>query len=879
MDRIGGGTLLAVRNNLFCFRREDLESNAEMLVCEIRPESKKKFLVIVFYRPPDTDLNYLKEFKNTLQLIQNNNKFDQLIICGDFNLPHIDWSTGSATNNDLIHNHFTKTVKDNYLWQLVNSPTRGDNILDLILTNTPNIVSNVQGFDDILDTDHKLVSFNINLKIQKKPKAKRSIYNFKNANWTGLKEMLLYAPWAQCYVPDNIDKSLSNWCDLFLSAVDNHIPKYRVKNTHDHPWIVKELLHVIKKKNIQRRKLKKSQSLVDAEKYKSLRRNTKQLISKKKKAYNKKSLLENPKCFWSAVKSITKTRQNVNFLRTDGSSFTSDRFSMANALNKFFHSVFNPREEKSTMPYVTSTPSNDILSDIKLTEYEVFEVLCQLDPNKACGPDCIPSRLLLELADVIAPSLSDLFNMSLSLGVVPPQWKRANITPVFKKDDPTLCLNYRPISLLCVLSKVLERRVHTHSYQHLEPLIYNLQHGFMRGKSTTTQLLEVYNNILESIASGKEVDAIFLDLSKAFDKVPHNLLLNKLEKYGIRGPILSWFRSYLYDRKQRVVLQGVCSDWIPVTSGVPQGSILGPLLFLVYCNDAQDYIKAKSTLALFADDSKLYRSLDYPNSSTFLQEDLNNIHKWSTDMKMEFNQNKCMTMHISRKKLLSHTRYTLDGQPLKQDLGITVSSDLSWSKHIEITAAKANKTLGLIKRICRDIHDPTTRRFLYCSLVRPKLEYASNVWSPNTIKYRSVIQNVQRRATKFILNYPKNMSYPERLVETNLLPLEFRREMSDLQPLYKAKMGLISMDINKYLLISTYEPGYKSRRNYNVNNFHFVLKHKQNYFKNSFFVRSASLWNNLPIELKSHVSISIFRNGLQRYYRAKLPLYCPPGSV
>ena len=256
--------------------------------------------------------------------------------------------------------------------------------------------------------------------------------------------------------------------------------------------------------------------------------------------------------------------------------------------------------------------------------------------------------------------------------------------------------------------------------------------------------------------------------------------------------------------------------------------------------------------------------------------------KTSTTFVMEFNQNKCMTMHISRKKLSSHTRYTLDGQPLKQvahisDLGITVSSDLSWSRHIEITAAKANKTLGLIKRICRDIHDPTTRRFLYCSLVKPKLEYASNVWSPNTIKYRSIIENVQRRATKFILNYPKDMPYPERLVETNLLPLEFRREMSDLQLLHKAKMGLISMDINKYL--SIHEPGYKSRSNYNVNNFHFVLKHKQNYFKNLFFVRSASLWNNLPIELKSHVSISIFRNGLQRYYKAKLPLYCPPGSV
>ena len=261
-----------------------------------------------------------------------------------------------------------------------------------------------------------------------------------------------------------------------------------------------------------------------------------------------------------------------------------------------------------------------------------------------------------------------------------------------------------------------------------------------------------------------------------------------------------------------------------------------------------------------------------------------------------------MTMPISRKKVLSHTQYTLDGQPLKQvahlfhsdlvshlrtwnhlfhisDLGITVSSDLSWSKHIEITAAKANKTLGLIKRLCRDIHDPTTRRFLYCSLVWPKLEYASDVWSPNTIKYRSIIENVQRRATKLILNYTKDMSYPERLFETNLLPLVFRREMSDQQLLHKSKGGLISMpiDVSKYL--STNKPNYKPGGNYNVNNFHFVSKHKQNYFKNSLLYWSANLWNNLQIELKCHVSISTFRRVLHRYYKAKLPLYCPPGSV
>jgi hypothetical protein len=197
----------------------------------------------------------------------------------------------------------------------------------------------------------------------------------------------------------------------------------------------------------------------------------------------------------------------------------------------------------------------------------------------------------------------------------------------------------------------------------------------MRGKSTTTQLLEVYHDILEHVASGKEVDAIFLDLSKAFDKVPHNLLLKKLENSGIGGPLLAWFRSYLTDQQQCVVLHGVCSDWILVTSGIPQGSILGPLLFLIYCNDVQNYIQANSTLTLFADDSKLYRSLDLPNASTSLQHDLDSLQIWSVDMKMDFNTTKCKVMHFSKKKLKTENpTFLLDSNSNKLRISRTLVS-------------------------------------------------------------------------------------------------------------------------------------------------------------------------------------------------------------
>jgi hypothetical protein len=288
---------------------------------------------------------------------------------------------------------------------------------------------------------------------------------------------------------------------------------------------------------------------------------------------------------------------------------------------------------------------------------------------------------------------------------------------------------------------VLERCVFNHCYQHLGPIITHIQHGFLKNRSTITQLLEVYHYILDSVAGGTEVDTIYLDLTKAFDTVPHNLMLMKLENYGVNGSLLAWFTSYLSGRQQRVVVDGFYSDWLPVTSGVPQSSILGPLLFLVYVNDTPDYIQQNSSIALYADDSKLFRSIKQQTDYTFLQSDLDSLYHWSQDWAMSFSSTKCEVMHFSRKrKPCSHLdrTYCLAGQQLRsvpsiKDLGVTIASDLSWSKHIENITCNANRTLGLVKRVCRDIYDTSTRKPLYCSIIRPKLEYASTLWSPYLI--------------------------------------------------------------------------------------------------------------------------------------------------
>ena len=342
-----------------------------------------------------------------------------------------------------------------------------------------------------------------------------------------------------------------------------------------------------------------------------------------------------------------------------------------------------------------------------------------------------------------------------------------------------------------------------------------------------------------------------MDLSKAFDKVLHNLLLLKLNDYGISGPLLSWFQNYLTDRHQRVVLDGVYSKWLPITSGVPQGSILGPLLFLVYVNDVPNYIRFQSTIALFADD-------------------------WG----MEFNKSKCQVLHVSKRKYSqTFPPYELDGYRLEclpqvKDLGVIVSSDLTWSKHIEVIVAKANKTLGLIKRLLKDTSDLKVRKILYCTLVRPILEYACNLWSPYTAKHRKLIENVQRGDTKFILNYPQDLNYADRLIKIKMLPLEFRRDISDLCLVFKSRNGAITTDVNNF--INTYKPGYKSR-NYDENNYNLILKHRQDYFRNSFFIRSVELWSSLPSHVKSSSTFYSFKGHLHKLYLAKLMHYVPPG--
>ena len=340
------------------------------------------------------------------------------------------------------------------------------------------------------------------------------------------------------------------------------------------------------------------------------------------------------------------------------------------------------------------------------------------------------------------------FVYALILAIYPADWKIHKIIPVFKSGDRSLIINYRPISLLSNISKVLERLIYDKIIYHVIPYIKS---RFMLNRSTTQQLLIFFHDIF---SSKYQTDAVYLDISKAFDSVSHFHLLDKLTSINISGNLWLWFRAYLTDRFQYVSINNQCSQLMPVESGVPQGSILSPLLFIIYINDISDAVLYSKTL-LFADDTKCFRFIKSYSDHQLLQQDLNSLHNWSTRSNLSFKLSK--SVHVSFNPN-TPTTYSINNSMIHsnsyhKDLGIVVSDDLQWHLHHKYILDKSYKMLGVIRRTAFSrFNSITTKAKLYIALVRSQLTYCSIIWRPYLVQDINKLESMQRRATKFIMN-------------------------------------------------------------------------------------------------------------------------------
>ena len=731
--------------------------------------------------------------------------------------------------------------------QEVTQPTREHNTLDLIATNIHERINKTEVLPGI--SDHKIVMTEISMKAKRRKQAPHKIWLYKQADWFGLNE----------FVSDklnNLPESLSvdeTWNTIkqtITQGMEKFVPSKMTKQRRKQPYISADLENKITLRDRLEQKSRKSGRQKIEQRYKKIKSEVQRQLRREHYQYVESILTdeENPngvsKKFWSYLKHKRSDECGIGAL-LDGNRLITDPSEKADLLNRQFHSVFTTTDKAQPTPsYDNNVPA---MPPIEVSIQGVLAQLQRLNPSKASGPDDISPRVLKELAHSLCSPFTSLFQKSLDQATVPDDWKKARVTPLFKKGDKYLPGNYRPISLTCVSCKILEHIVTSQMAKFLEGnrKLNTNQHGFRSRRSCESQLVELVSDISEHMDAGNEVDAIFLDFSKAFDKVDHLKLIQKLAKIGVSPQVNHWIKDLLHGRSQTVVVDGYSSTPCPVTSGVPQGSVVGPILFLVYINDLPTSVLSQTRL--FADDTVIY---NLSCNREQLQKDLDTLQKWEASWNMEFNPLKCEYVKFSRRKTkgINNQYYLHNIEIPKTDsvkyLGVKLESSMRWNDNTTYLVNKASSRLGYVKRTIPPTL-PHLRAKAFTSLVRPIVEYASTVWDGQLTKTQSTkIEAIQRRAARNVFNIPRTdhqTSTTKLLEDLDWQNLDYRRERRRLGLFRAMHFGEVATPITDYI-----DP-HPHQNNTRRHSQQYLIPHcNTELFKKSFFVSTAKLWNCLP---------------------------------
>ena len=703
-----GGVLIAAKRglqlgNIYC------SQDIELISGTVTMEGNKTITIISYYRPPNrTDEAYVNKSREEFDSLLGKKRKNIFLTGGDFNLPDVNWDTLKVEGTQYpakVTQVFFDMVSDNSLEQMVDFPTRKEKTLDLLFTSHPSYIEKCKPLPSIGNSDHDIVLLDTNY-VSRPPKPpKRKIYLWKSADIQGIQEDLDdYSMIFEETSFDTIDTMWMSFKTKIHSIMEERVPSKISQSRYTHPWMNRKIRRLIRRKQRAHTRSRRTGKKRDKDRYKRLQSEVQLQIRRSHRGYMQEVVSEsykgNNKKFWSYIKSARQESTGVSPLKNEDGFLKSDSTSKANILNRQFESVFT-KEDTSTMPDKGPSPYPD-MPKLEVHWKGVHKLLKGLKTFKTTGPDSIPAFILKATADQLAPILTRLYQTSLDCGEVPTEWKDAWIVPVFKKGDKHKPANYRPVSLTSITCKLLEHIIHSNVMAHFDrhSILKDNQYGFRKKRSCETQLIVTIQEIASRLSKGDQVDVILLDFEKAFDKVSHSRLLYKMDYYGVRGTTLSWIQAFLSNRKQEVVLEGSHSDRADVLSGVPQGTVLGPLLFLAYINDLPDSLKS-SDARLFADDSLLYLTVNGAKENEQLQEDLSALEEWERVWQMSFNPSKCSVIRITpdkkKSKKVFQSTYNLHNQVLEVTdasnyLGVKVTVDLTWSSHITEVAGKANRS-------------------------------------------------------------------------------------------------------------------------------------------------------------------------------------------
>lgn len=870
----GRGVIIYTKHNLNAVEIDIDTDFRECVFVKINLKDDNRMLVGCLYRSPSADDNCHSQLNNLLLKISSLEKnFSHILITGDFNYPNINWDTWSSSDN--VGRDLLECVRDCYFYQLVDKPNRyrvgqEPSLLDLVLTNDNNYIDSIEYQDPLGHSDHAVLLFSFKCGFNSVD-SKSVKYSYFKADYEGMRRQLKL-DWETLLRDQDTTTMIDTFMTQLVKSMEECIPKRKLSNKKFKTPLSQEVRRSIKRKHRAWERYQSNRDNTSYRNYTKARNKVKSLVLKDRKNRERQiaeSAKTNCKTFWSYINSKRKTKSGVSELhhKVDGVSCvaTTDA-EKADVLAEFFTSVFT-QEDDFDLPGMAECTFG---SKDEFKPEEVRLLLKSLDTSKSPGPDLVHPKVLYELAEVIDIPLCLIFNSSLGSGVVPEEWRIGQISALFKKGSKKLASNYRPVSLTSIICKLMEKLVRKRIVEHMneKDLFSDRQFGFIGGRSTSLQLLKVLDHWTSILDEGGHIDVIYTDFMKAFDKVPHKRLLGKLQSYGVDQLLCRWVKGFLADRRQRVQVNGTFSKWHKVTSGIPQGSVLGPILFVIFINDLPDSVL--SEVFMFADDTKLYRTIQDQSDITQLQDDIDNAFNWSAEWLLRFHPDKCKVLPISNKPIDQQDRYrmsTYDGASVvletvesEKDVGVTIDSKLKFEQHIQSKVNKANQIVGLIRRSFKYL-DYKTFCLLFKALVRPHLEYAATVWNPHLKKHIEIVENVQRRATKLLPNL-HDKTYEERLQILKLPTLRFRRMRGDIIETFKILKGIYDPRTTKELLrVST--NNITRGNSLKLEKTRSKLQVRRNFFTN----RVVNVWNSLPEDVITANNVKQFERRLDKFWR------------
>ena len=823
--RIKGGTALYIHSKFTVSEQAVFSDSYCEAVMVFLPEPN--LTIITVYRPPrcpeDNFTQCLTEVSNFIAKLEN----PEVLMVGDFNFPYISWKDGNMNTEQRLNievssaEHFLNFTDEHFLFQVVEETTRDDkSTLDLIFTNNTEAIHGIR-VEKTVASDHDLVYASLNYNNLDYAKQKTSCLphdsafddmNFIKADWDNIREELAKAEWENFYFETDPEKLCNMLEDIVAETCQKHVPSNAsgINRKSNIPRDRRSLLRKKKRLNSRINSIKfklpitskiKLEKLIEQKA--TIEINIRDSIKKERESNELKALERikiNSKAFFSYAKRTCKTRESVGPLKDKHGDLQNDPEIIANILQDQYSKVFSDPSAINVEESNSNTTEGPTIQDINITTDDIENAIGDMSYYSATGPDKFPASILKECKTQLSAPLQHLWSMSMETSTIPGKYLAQSIIPIYKKGDRSLPSNYRPVSLTSHIIKVFERVVRQNIIDHLEDnnLLISQQHGFRQKRNCLTQLIHHVEDILQALENDENADIIYLDFSKAFDKVDHKLLLHKMQKLGIRGKLLAWISSFLSNRQQRVVVKGCKSRPEGVISGVPQGTVLGPLLFIIYINDITDVV-SNSWIKIFADDSKLHRNISKPEDRDKLQDDLHSVIEWAKNNNMELNETKFELIHYGIKEELKED-YTLpsgvriNSSSSVRDLGIIMNDQLTFSNHIYKMVKEAKKYAGWILRtfITRS---KDAILLLYNSFVKSRLEYCCPLWLPYTKKDIMTIEAVQRSITAKI-NGLSDLNYWERLKALKLYSLQRRRERYCMVHVWKILNSVAPNDIN-----------------------------------------------------------------------------------